>query len=396
MITIIKGAKVYSPSYLGKKDILLLNNKIAAIEDTIVCNFSCPLEINEIDGEGKVVVPGFIDTHVHMLGGGGEGGFKTRTPEIMLTDLTKAGITTVVGCLGTDGITRNMTSLLAKARGLDEEGLTTYIYSGSYQIPAKTLTKSVMEDIIVIDKVIGVGEIAISDHRSSQPTLEDFSKLAAEARVGGMLSGKAGILDIHLGDGERGLELLNATIKTTEIPMSQFLPTHINRNGSLFEEGIKYAKAGGYIEFTANEDADFWAEQDGEIRVSQGIKRLLKEGVSDDNFTISSDAQGSLPVFDKDKKFIGLGVGSASSLIKEIKECVLKERIPLEIAIKTITSNPARVLKLQNKGSLKVGFDADLCILDELTLDVDSVIAKGKLMVDKKKPVVLGTFEKSI
>lgn len=393
MITLIKKAKVYQPEYLGIKDVLLIGDKIGAIGDDLTADLGNAVEINVIDGSGKVVVPGFIDSHVHMLGGGGEGGYKTRTPEIMLTDLTTAGITTVVGCLGTDGITRNMISLLAKARGLEEEGITTFIYTGSYQIPVKTITGEVMKDMIVIDKVIGVGEIAISDHRSSQPTLDEFSKLAAEARVGGMLSGKAGVLDIHLGDGTRTIDLILRTVSETEIPITQFLPTHVNRNGHLFEKCIQFAKSGGCIDFTGSDDPDFWEAQDGEVRVSKGMKRLLQEGVSDDNFTVSSDAQGSLPIFNDKKEYIGLSVGKATCLFKGIRECVLKEGIPLETAIKAITANPARILKLGSKGKLEKGFDADLCILDEATLEIDAVIARGQMMVKDKKPVVFGTFE---
>jgi beta-aspartyl-dipeptidase (metallo-type) len=393
MITIIKNAKVYMPESLGIKDILIIGDKIGAVGDNLSAEIGNAVEINIIDGSGKVVVPGFIDSHVHMLGGGGEGGFKTRTPEIMLTDLTTAGITTAVGCLGTDGVTRNMMSLLAKANGLSEEGLTTYIYTGSYQIPVKTLTGEIMKDLMAIDKIIGVGELAISDHRSSQPTYEEFSKIAAEARVGGMLSGKAGILDIHLGDGPRAIDLILKTVEETEIPISQFLPTHVNRNGPLFDKCIEFARMGGCIDFTGSEDSDFWADLDGEVKVSKGIKKYLDEGISHDNFTLSSDAQGSLPIFNEKKEYVGLGVGKATCLLKEIKECVLKEGIALEIVIRAVTSNPARILKLSQKGKIEKGFDADLCILDSDTLDIDTVIAKGKVMVKNKKPVVFGTFE---
>ncbi len=327
------------------------------------------------------------------MGGGGEGGYKTRTPEAVLTDFTMSGVTTAVGCLGTDGVTRNMVSLLAKAKGLEEEGLTTFIYSGSYRVPIVTITGDVMKDLLVIDKVIGVGEIAVSDHRSSQILQEEFNKLAADARVGGMLSGKAGILNIHLGDGSRMLELILGTIDNTEIPITQFLPTHINRNKELFEEGIKYAKRGGYVDFTASSDPEFWEEQDGEVRTSKGIRRLLDEGISIDNFTISSDAQGSLPIFNDKKEYVGIGVGKPDWILKEVQNCVFEQNVPLEIALRAITLNPARILKLAGKGKIEAGFDADLCLLDETTLELNSVICKGKVMVENKRPVVFGTFQ---
>ncbi|MBP7223550.1 MAG: beta-aspartyl-peptidase [Sedimentibacter sp.] len=389
---IIKNAEVYAPDYLGKKDVLLIGSKIAAIDNNISIELKGLVEVKEIDGEGKKLVPGFIDSHVHLLGGGGEGGFATRTPEATLSGLTASGVTTVVGTLGTDGVTRDLISLLAKAKGLEEEGITTYIYAGSYRLPLKTITGEIMKDIMVVDKIIGIGEVAISDHRSSQPTFEEFLRAVSDARVAGMLSGKAGIINIHLGDGKRKIDMIRRALKETEIPITQFLPTHINRSPELFEECILYAKDGGYIDFTGSEDPDFWEETDGEVRFSKGLKRLLNEGVNIDNFTLSSDGQGSLPMFNEKKEFVGLGVGKSTCLIKAIKECIFKEEIPLEIAIRAITSNPAKILKLNKKGKIEVNMDADLCLLDE-NLNVDTVIAKGKIMVENKKAVVFGMFE---
>lgn len=392
---IIRQAKVYAPDFIGTKDILLSNQKIIKIADQIATDLS-EFGVTEIDGSGKIVVPGFIDCHFHILGGGGEGGFQNRTPEVTLSQLTTAGVTTVVGCLGTDGEGRDMVALISKARGLEAEGITTFVYEGSYRLPVKTVSDSLIRDFLTIDKVIGIGEIAISDHRSSQPSFEEFTRAVADARVGGMLSGKAGIVNVHLGGGARKLELILKTIEETEIPITQFLPTHANRTQELFEACIEFAKKGGVIDFTASEDPDFWEKTDGEIRFSKGLKRLLEEGVELDKFTMTSDGQGSLPYFNEKNEFLGLGVGSSKALMVGIKEAVLKENIPLEIAIRAITENPAKILKLQDKGQIKETLDADLCLLDEKTLDIDTVIAKGQVMVENKEVKVWGTFEKII
>lgn len=393
MITIIRNVKVYKPEFIGIKDVLLMGDKIAAIEDRIDIDLNGLVDIKEIDGSGKILVPGFIDCHVHILGGGGEGGFSTRTPEATLSGFTTAGVTTVVGILGTDGVARDMRALVAKAKALEEEGITSYVYTGSYRLPLNTLTGEIMKDIMFIDKVIGIGEVAISDHRSSQPSFEEFIRAAADARVAGMLSGKAGIVNVHVGDGPRKLEFLFRAVEETEIPITQFLPTHINRNPELFEDAIKYAKMGGYIDFTASEDPEIREEQDGEVSFSKGLKRILEEGIHLDNFTLSSDGQGSLPIFNEKKEFVGIGVGKSTSLLVGIKDCVFKENIPLEIAIRGITSNPAKILKLKGKGRIEKNYYADLCLLDEESLDIHTVIAKGKLMVENKKAVVVGRFE---
>lgn len=391
MIKIIKGVKVYSPEFLGTKDVLVVGDKIGKIEDRINLDEHSDLAIEIIDGKDKLLAPGFIDSHVHILGGGGEGGFRTRTPEITLTDITSGGVTTVVGCLGTDGLSRNMISLIAKARGLEEEGVSTFIYSGSYRIPVTTITGDVMKDIMVIDKVIGVGEIALSDHRASHGSTDEIKKLVSDIRVGGILSGKAGIVNIHLGDGKNMLNFLYEIVRTTEIPLSQFLPTHMNRNPYLFEEGIKYAKAGGFIDFTTSSDPAFWEE--GEVKASKGLKRCLEEGVSVDKITFSSDGQGSLPMFNENKEFVGLRVGKVTTLYDEVRDAVLIDKLPLEQAIKVITSNPASILKLKGKGRVEVNYDADLVLLEEETLSIDSVMAKGQMMIEHGEIIKYGTFE---
>ncbi len=394
MVIIIRNAQVYQPKYAGKKDLLILGDQIAALGENLQAEFNGAVSVTEIDGTGMVLTPGFIDSHEHIMGGGGEGGFSTRTPEAVLTDLTMNGITTVVGCIGTDGITRDMAALLAKAHGLEEEGVTTYVYTGSYQVPVHTLTGSVMKDVMLLDKVIGAGEIAISDHRSSQPTFEEFVRIVSDVRVGGMLAGKAGIVNIHLGDSPRLMDLIWRTVRETEIPYTQFLPTHVNRNEALFQSAAEFAKAGGVIDFTGNEDIDYWESICDEVRVCSGIRRLLESGVSENNFTISSDGQGSLPVFNSKGEYQGIGIGKASCLLKEVRECVEREDIPLETALRAVTANPARILKLGKKGRLQPGCDADLCLLTEDGLKLHTVIAKGKIMVQEGKPVVRGTFEK--
>lgn len=390
LLTLIKNAEVYAPQHLGKKDILLADSKIILIKDCIDhVNTSIPIGV--VDAANHIIAPGFIDSHVHIIGGGGEGGYKTRTPELMLTDATTAGVTTIVGVLGTDGTTRRMENLLAKARGLEEEGISCFIHTGSYQIPVKTLTNSIEEDLILIDKIIGVGEIAISDHRSSEPTFEELVKVASAARNGGILSGKAGILEIHVGDGERKLSLLNQIVDKTDLPIRQFHPTHINRNEELFKEGTQFAKRGGYVDFTTSTIPHFLEE--GEVKCSKGLRIMLEEKVAIDSITFSSDGNASLPFFDDNGDYKGLQVGKVSSLFQEVRDAVLEESVPLETALQVITSNPAKVLKLSNKGHIQPGKDADLVLLDKETLTIKTVFAQGKVMVKDGVPVVKGTFE---
>lgn len=390
MITVIKNINVYAPESMGKKDVVIVNDKIEGIYDkvSIPDNF---VNINTIDGDGKLLFPGFLDSHVHIIGGGGEGGFRTRTPEISVISLIEAGITTVVGCIGTDGVCRSMRDLIAKAKGLEEEGITSYCYTGSYEIPVKTITESIKGDFMMVDKIIGVGEVALSDHRSSQASYQDFVNTVAQARVGGILSGKAGIVNVHLGDGARRLEYLFKLIEETEIPATQLLPTHINRSDKLFEVGIEYAQKGGFIDLTTSSDPRFL--EPGELRAGEGLALLLKNGVDIKHITFSSDGNGSMPVFDDRGKLVGLGICSVKTLYEEVKESIVEHKVPIEEAIKVITSNVAEVLKLKHKGKIESGRDADFVIVNEENLDIDTVIAKGKVVVKSGKAIIKPTFE---
>ena len=385
---LLKNVDVHAPAAMGRADILAGGGRILRIEPGITLPSAY---VEEVDASGLIAVPGFIDGHVHMMGGGGEGGYATRTPELMLSDAIRGGVTTVVGCLGTDGVTRTPAGLLAKAKSLDEEGISTFIYTGHYAVPVQTLTGSIERDLLLIDKVIGVGEIALSDHRSNQPTFDEFARLASEARRGGILSGKAGVVNVHMGDGRRGLALLRRIIEETEIPAAQFLPTHIGRNPSLFEEGVAYAKAGGLVDFTTSTVPAYLA--DGEVKCSEGLREMLDAGVDVSRITFTSDGQGSLPVFDAEGRFERLDVGRVTSLLAAVRDAILVERIPLETALQAITSNPARILKLGGKGRLAPGADADLALLDPATLDIRGVIARGRWMMRDGELLVKGTFE---
>ncbi|EHI97175.1 isoaspartyl dipeptidase [Clostridium sp. DL-VIII] len=390
MISIIKGGKIYAPKYLGVKDILIVGDKIGGIYDELnIQNELIDIEI--IDGENKLVFPGFIDCHVHIIGAGGEAGYNTRTPEVSLSSLIKAGITTVVGCIGTDGVCRSRKALIAKVKALRQDGVSAYCFTGSYDVPVKTVTGSIKEDIMLIEEIIGVGEIALSDNRSSQPSFESFANLAAQSRVGGLLSNKAGIVNIHLGEGDRGLDYVFDLVDKTEIPATQLLPTHINRNGKLFEQGIKYVKKGGFIDLTTSCDLNNLSE--GELRAGEGLKKYIDKNLPIEHITFSSDGNGSMPEFDDKGKLIGYKVCSVSTLYREVKFAIEEEKVPIEDAIRVVTSNIAKVLKFENKGTIEYGKDADFVMVDENSLDIDTVIAKGRKMMEDGEVIVKGFFE---
>jgi len=388
MFTLIKGAQVYAPKHLGKVDVLFAGTQVLAIEPNITLDSN--LHFDTINAQGMILTPGFVDSLVHITGGGGEAGFASRTPEMQLTDASTSGITTVVAALGTDSSSRSLHNLIAKAKGLKEEGLNVFCHSGSYHLPAKTLTDSLTNDIMYIDEFIGVGEVAIADHRSSQPTMQQLAEVASQSRVAGMLSGKSGTVSIHIGPSKEGLELLFEVADKTDIPIKQFYPTHMNRNSDLVMQGIKFCKQGGVIDFTTSTTDHDLAH--GELAAAEALAFCLSHGVNDTQLTMSSDGHASLPIFNEENELIGMDIGKESSLLDSFVQAVQVFNVSIEQALMSITSNPAKVLGL-DKGTLKVGGDADLILIDEKSLIPQEVWSNGKHLVSKQQAISKGMFE---
>lgn len=388
MLILIQNAEVYAPDSLGIKDVLLAASKILAIEDKI--DPPAGLEVKVIDATGLKLVPGFIDAHVHIAGAGGEGGPATRTPEMQLSEMISAGVTTVIGCLGTDGFGRSVDSVLMKVKALRGEGVSAWMYTGSYQVPTPTITGAVARDILMIEEVIGVGEVAISDHRSSCPSNKELTRLTAHARVAGMLSGKAGILNIHMGDAKDPFKPLYKVVENSEMSFRQFLPTHINRNDYIFEDAKIYGK-NGYLDITTSSYPYYPKE---EIKPATALRLLLEAGIPIEHITFTSDACGSLPGFDPATgEIIKVETGLPSANLRELRDAVKVEGLPLETALRVLTSNPATILKLKQKGRIAKGLDADVVLLNE-NLEIQSVIALGQVVVENGVLLKKGMYEK--
>lgn len=388
MIKLLKNCDVFSPEPMGMNDILIGGELILAISKKIDAPLGVDTEI--YDMQGLTIAPGLVDAHVHIAGAGGEGGPATRTPEMQLSQFIKAGVTTVIGCLGTDGLTRNLESVLMKAKGLKNEGITAWMWTGAYQVPTPTFLGDVGRDIALIEEVIGVGEIALSDHRSSWPSTDELLKLTEHARVGGMLGGKAGLVNIHLGDQENPFLPMYEVIERSKnmLKLSQFLPTHCNRNDYTLNSAIDFAKKGGLVDITSSSYPYF---PEYEVKPSKSLDILLKAGIDISQITFTSDAGGSLPGFDEEGNLIKLEMGAPDANIREILDAVNNEDIAFETAIKVMTSSPANRLKLAQKGYIKIGYDADIIALN--SDKISHVIARGKWMMQENKLLVKGSYE---
>jgi beta-aspartyl-dipeptidase (metallo-type) len=355
MFILIEGGELYDPEPRGRQSILVANDrveKVGAIDRRALDALDVDYVV--VDASGGVVSPGLIDPHQHLLGGSGEGSLALQSPDIFLREITRAGITSVVGTLGVDTTMKTIAGLLARVKALTEEGIAAWMWTGGYNVPPTTVMQSVREDMLFVDEVVGAGEIAISDDRSIDNVPQELAKLVRDTHVGGLLSGKAGLTHLHVGEDETRLQPLRDIIEDFHVKPEWLYPTHVQRNEKLLREAIDLANAGAQVDFdTVNEDLAKW------------IRFYIDNGGPLDRLTVSSDS----------------GSGTPDIFYDQLRTLVAKHDFTLDLALPLVTTNPARILKLQRKGRLAPGCDADILVLDRGTLDLREVIARGRRMV---------------
>jgi beta-aspartyl-dipeptidase (metallo-type) len=360
MLTLIENGEIYAPESLGENSILLGAGKIlkiGAISRQAVETLHIPTEV--IDATDCIVTPGLIDPHEHLLGGSGEEGFASQTPEISASEIIEAGITTVVGCLGVDTTMKTFAGLLAKVKGLKEEGVHAYLWTGGYDVPPTTIAGSARNDIMFIEEVIGAGEIAISDERSTDHVPHELARLVIDTHNGGMLAKKSGVTHFHVGKGAQRLKPLTNLLEQFIVIKPEWLyPTHITRSEELMKEAIELAKKGSFVDIdTVDGDLPKW------------FKFYLDNGGLSEKLTISTDAS----------------ITSPKNLLAQIRACVLDEKIPLEKILPCVTANTALVLKLGQKGILEAGKSADVLVLRKENLEIKEVISGGRRLLKNGK-----------
>ena len=356
MLTVIENGELYAPERRGQQNLLLVNGKIGKVGPVDLGAIErLGVEFRTIDASGCIVAPGFIDPHEHLLGGSGEDGFSTQTPMITLTEIACAGITSVVGVLGVDTTMKTMAGLLARVKGLKEEGISAFLWSGGYNVPPSCVTQSIRNDMMFIDEVVGAGEIAIADKRGLCPQPPELAKLVLDTHVGGLLSGKSGVTHFHVGEHEQRLQRLRDLVHGDFAVTPEMLyPTHITRSEALMDEAIEFANRGSHVDIDTVE---------GEL--AKWVRYYLDHGGDPAKLTVSSDS----------------GASSPRKLYEELCHAVVHARIPLETILPMVTANTADVLKLGKKGRVKVGNDGDLVIMDAKSLEIRHVIASGASLV---------------
>ncbi|MFT4540905.1 MAG: beta-aspartyl-dipeptidase (metallo-type) [Planctomycetota bacterium] len=376
---LIVDADVYAPEPLGIRHLMLGGGRILWM-GTDRPALPPELQVEVIDLGGRRMIPGLVDCHAHVTGGGGESGYGSSIAPLEAREFTSCGITAIVGLLGTDDCVRTTGQLVHAVNGLRSAGLAAWCYTGGYHLPPTTLLGSIRSDMVHVDPIIGFGELAISDHRSSQPSLDDVLRVASEVHVAGLMTGKAGILHLHLGDGPRGLDLVRSALDKSELPARVFHPTHVNRRRALFEEALALTSRGVTVDVTAEPEEDSRAAPgsgpDAELPASYAIRALLSSDVEPTRWTVSSDSGGCLPTFDAEGHVHSYEVGRPA-ILSTLLAGLLTEGLSLAKVLPGFTSNPADLLRLKEHGRIAIGSRADLVCLEDETHAVRDVWCKG-------------------
>ncbi|MBQ8711206.1 MAG: beta-aspartyl-peptidase [Prevotella sp.] len=380
MLTLIKNIHLHTPEDQGMQQLLIAGEKIVAIGQDLHVTGA---DVNTIDAQGLHCMPGLIDQHVHIIGGGGQTGYFSLAPEIPLSRLIQTGTTTVVGLIGTDGFVKTLPQLYAKTKALCQDGITAYMLTGYYGLPTPTITASVAEDLIYLDRCIGC-KIAMSDDRSSHPTKQELLRIIQQVRLGGFTSAKGGIMHIHLGALPSGISLLLEIAREYPSLISYMSPTHMGRTHDLFLQAIEFARLGGMIDISTG--GTKYCEP------HESVMEGLAAGIDIHQMTFSSDGNAGVRRRNPETGEDTYRIAPLDKNLEQVVRLIKDDGIAPADAFSLITTNPARNMHLHGKGRIAEGLDADLTLFDDQWRLV-GVWARGTEMMREGTVIKKGNFE---
>ena len=395
---ILRCGQVLAPEPLGARDLVVAGERIVAVAEPGV--EITGLEVEVLDLRGLTVAPGFIDNHVHVLGGGGGLGFASRAPELQTSQLTRAGITTVIGMLGFDATTKDMRALVAKTKAFKEDGISAWALTGAtLEHPVPTLTGRIRDDIAFVEEIIGVGEISVSELGYAYDSNGPGAQYVAEAATAGLLAGrlarKRGYLCLQVPPYHGAcLKPVMAMLERTGLPIAQLLPSHVNQTDAYMADAIAWAKRGGCVDVGANYSPDNNFSR--ATPPAKAISQLLEAGVPLAQILLSSDGNGAPP---KEEQREGQpAVANYMPRRRSARDLAPPDRRGGPGAERRAPGGHRerrRRHRARAKGRIAAGMDADLVAFDD-DWQIHTVLARGRVMVDAGQPVVRGMFDRII
>jgi beta-aspartyl-dipeptidase (metallo-type) len=380
----LKHVELFTPEPIGPGEVLVAGNKVLAVRRQSDAEWELRglKGIEVIDGQGGRLTPGLIDQHIHITGAGGKYGFGSMTPEVHVKDLIACGTTTVVGLLGTDGTARSLNTLYGKCASLEAEGISARMLTSYFGLPSKTITGNVHDDLLFVDRVVGC-KIAIADVRSSYPTAHQILALLREIQVGGMISGKGGVLHFHLGALPEGMDLLFELVEQYHVDINRLSPTHLGRTEHLFEQAKRFTKLGGMADLSTG-GTQF-------RRPWEVLAEAHADGADLRQFTMSSDGNAGIGILNDAAELIGFKKAPIDLNLWNLQQLLRETDVPIELALGLLTTGPAKTMGLAGKGLIAPGADADFCWFDA-DWNLQGVMGRGRLHMHSGQILTTGHF----
>lgn len=395
---LIKNGRVVDPAnYIdGKKDILIEDGKIKKVADFIVEDE----DTNVIDADEKVVMPGFIDLHVHLR----EPGFEYKeTIETGSKAAARGGVTSICPMPNTKPVIDSPESVkdllkradcspvhilpigactigqegkeLADIEGMKDAGIVALSEDGKSVMDSALFRKSLKEaarlDLPMFshceDKALVEGGVMNKGQKSEELGLPGITNSVEDVIVARdiIMSKEAGNR-LHLCHcSTADSVVLVEMAKKQGLPVSaEVCPHHFTMSDDEITEDNGRFKMNPPLRNREDVDA-----------LKEGLKTGIMEVISTDHAPHGKEEKDQSML----KAPFGI-VGLETSFALSYTELVDKGVLTLSQLVEKMSVNPAKVLGI-DKGNLAPGKAADIVIADitkEYEIDSSKFVSKGK------------------
>lgn len=399
MKLLIKNGRLIDPltQENTRTSVLIENGKVSA---WLKRDEGVPENTEVFDASGMILAPGFIDLHVHLREPGQE---HKETIATGCAAAVAGGFTSVCPMPNTNPINDNAAITRFMIERAEHARLANVF-------PVGAITKSSAgKELAEMGEMKAAGAVAVSDDGQPVPNAgimrrameyaKDFDLPVVDHCEDKSLSG-GGVMHESKLSLLLGLKGMPAAAEENDVLRDILLAkltgahihiAHISTDGAV--EAVRQAKNEGVnitcevaphhfaLTDTAVEGYDTNTKMSPPLRAEKHLKAVI-EGIKDG--TIDAIATDHAPhhvdekALEYDKAPFGI-IGLETALSLAMDKLVNKEFIVLEKLIELLSSNPAKIFKLEGRGTLRKGAFADIAVIDpELEWNYDVNDSKSK------------------
>lgn len=357
---LIKNALIFINNKGVSKDILIENEKISKIQDEIHLKYNKDNLI--IYANGKYALPGIIDPHTHMRDPG-----LTYKEDFTTGSMAcaKGGITTFLDMPNTIPNVITKEELLKKKENSKNRSFVDYaFYFGGSKLDNSNEVKKTI-NISVATKIfmnVSTGNMLVEDEKVLKNIFEN-SKLVAVHAEGKMVKKAIEISEktntplylCHLSTEEEIEYLREAKEKKLKV-YGEVTPHHLFLNKeNLKDNPLLVMKP--QLKTKADNNA-LW--------------KAINEGIID---TIGTDHAPH--TLEEKKENTIYGIPGVENSLELMLQAVKEKKLDIETLKRLMSENPSKIFNLKGKGSLEIGYDADILLVD---LNINEKIDKKNII----------------